>query len=199
MFWVVRTMCFRMVFFHEGVVLWPNFLIIFPTPPGPCHTIKNGGWEKMDCSLPSHSVFLLLDGIFGPRWQVGRREASSSSIWPSGRWSGPRVPDLGSLQMCLMLLLFVSFPLPLQGIFHTKSRWTRITGRFLSKKRILCFSLWTYILHKDVWIQRHIWMEYQDHLPRDLGCWAEGWGCRNKPHCVFTFYSYLFFPNEIRF
>lgn len=132
-----------------------------PRPPGPCHTIKNCGWEKMDCSLPSRSTLLLLDGIIGPRWQAGRREASSSSIWPSGRWSGPRVPGLGSLQMWLMLLLFVSFLLPLQRIFHTKSFWTR-TGRFLSKKRILWvfffFSLlWGFSLHENVWYQRHIW------------------------------------------
>lgn len=115
-------------------------------PPGLCRTIKNRGWEKMDCSLPSHSVLRLLDGIIGPRWQAGRREVSSSSIWPSGRWSGPRVPGLGSLQMWLMLPQLVSSLLPLQGIFHTKSFWTRRTGRFLSKKRILqSFPLWGYI------------------------------------------------------
>lgn len=85
----------------------------------------------MDCSLPSHSV-VLLDGIIGPRWQAGRREASSSSIWPSGRWSGPQVPSLGSLQMCLMLLLFVSVLPPLQGIFtQSHFRPEELAGSYL--------------------------------------------------------------------
>lgn len=41
------------------------------------------------------------------------------------------------------------------GHFHTKSFWTSRIGRFLSKKGIFCFSLWGYILHKCVGIQRH--------------------------------------------
>lgn len=160
-----------------------------PTPPGPCRTIKNRGWEKMDCSLPSHSVLRLLDGIIGPRWRAGRREVSSSSIWPSGRWSGPRVPGLGSLQMWLMLPRLVSSLLPLQGIFHTKSFWTRRTGRFLSKKRILrSFPLWGYIFPKDVWIQRHVGKEYQSSLPGDLGCWAETWGTETHHTVPFLLY-----------
>lgn len=118
-FWVVRAICCRMAFSMKKVRFCGQTINPLPQttpPPRPCHTIKNCEWEKMDCSLPSHSVVLLLDGIIGPRWQAGRQEASSSSIWPSGRWSGPQVPGLGSLQMCLMLL-FRSCFLPLQGIF----------------------------------------------------------------------------------
>lgn len=138
----------------------------------------------MDCPLPSHSVLRLLDGIIRPRWRAGRREVSSSSIWPSGRWSGPRVPGLGSLQMWLMLPQLVSSLLPRQGIFHTKSFWTRRTGRLLSKRILRSFPLWGYILPKDVWIQKHVGREYQSSLPGDLGCWAEMWGYRNTSHCA---------------
>lgn len=122
-FWVVRAICWGTAFSMRKVRFCGQTINPLPhaAPPRPCHTIKTCEWKKMDCSLPSHSVVLLLDGIIGPRWQAGRQGASSSSIWPSGRWSGPRVPGLGSLQMCRMLLLSRNCRLPLQGIFT----WSR--------------------------------------------------------------------------
>lgn len=112
-----------------------------PPPILPCHTIKNCGWEKMDCSLPSHSVVLLLDGIIGPRWQARRQEASSSSIWLSGRWSGPGLPSLGSLQMFLMLLLFVRFFSYLCGELFTQRHFEseNLAGSYLRQCYIFPF------------------------------------------------------------
>lgn len=153
---------------------------LFNPPPlllPPCHTIKNRGWEKMDCSLPSHSVVVLLDGIIGPRWQARRQEASSSSIWLSGRWAGSGLPSWGSLQMFLMLLLVSFFP-SLQGIFYTKIFWNRRIDRFLSK-RILCFSFWGYTLLKDVWILKAHLNSLSRSPPWRPGCWS-GQGGRGR-------------------
>lgn len=148
-FWVVRAICCRMAFSMKKVRFCGQTINPLPhstPPPRPCHTIKNWEWEKMDCSLPSHSVVLLLDGIIRPRWQAGRQEASSSSIWPSGRWSGPQVPGLGSLQMCLVLLLFGNRFLPLQDIFTLShfgpeelagSYWRR--GSYVFPSGVICY------------------------------------------------------------
>lgn len=158
----------------------------------------------MDCSLPSHSVVLLLDGIIGPRWQAGRQEASSSSIWPSGRWSGPQVPSLGSLQMCLVLLLFVSILLPQQGIF-TQSHFgpEELAGSYLKSGS---YVLPTGLHFAQRCLDPKAYMKIVSGLsPWRPGCWAGllgrgGW--RNKSYCALTppitFYPNIFFPMQIK-
>lgn len=173
-------------------------------PPGPCHTIQNCGWGKMDCSLPSHSV-VLLDGIIGPRWQAGRREASSSSIWPSGRWSGPQVPSLGSLQMCLMLLLFVSVLPPLQGIFtQSHFRPEELAGSYL---RSGSYVFPTGVIFCSKTSGSNGIYEYSIRAI-SLEAWVLSWGAGGGwlqkqiilcPYSSITFYPNVFFPTQIKF
>lgn len=151
-----------------------------------CHVtqLKTHGWEKMDCSLPSHSVVLLLDGITGPRWQAGRREVSSSSIWPSGRWSGPWVPSLGSLQMCLVLPLFMSCLFSLQRIF-TRSHFgpQELAGSCLRRGAYVFLS--GVIFSTNMCGSKGVY-EYSIRAVslETWGAWLGGGGCRNKSYWV---------------
>lgn len=202
---------------EPSVVGWPfawrrcgfvgKLLIPFPIPPHPprlCHTIKNCEWEKMDCSLPSHSVVLLLDGIIRPRWQAGRQETSSSSIWPSGRWSGPQVSSLGSLQMCLMLLLFGSCFLPLQGIF-TRSHFgpEELSGSYWRRGSYI-FPSWVIFCTKkcrskgihSIASGPSPWRHGILSSGRKGEMWKQIILC---PYSSIPFYSSCFFPIKIKF
>lgn len=185
-FLVVRAICFRLIFSGRKVQFCGQTTSPLPHAPIPCHTIKNHGWEKMDCSLPSHSVVLLLDGITGPRWQAGRREVSSSSIWPSGRWSGPWVPSLGSLQMCLVLLLFMSCIFSLQRIF-TQSHFgpQELAGSCLRRGAYVLLS--GVIFYTNMCGSKGVY-EYSIRAIslETWGAWLGGGGCRNKSYCVLT-------------
>lgn len=179
-------MCFRMAFSRRKAQFCEQTMRPLAHAPVPCHTIKNYGWEKMDCSLPSHSAVLLLDGITGPRWQAGRREVSSSSIWPSGRWSGPRVPSLGSLQMCLVLLLFMSCLFSLQCIF-TRSHFgpQELAGSCLRRGAYVFLS--GVIFYINICGSEGVY-EYSTRAIA-LETWGAGLGvggCRNKSYCVLT-------------
>lgn len=75
------------------------------------------------------------------------------ALWQMVRASGSQLgfpPDVSCASSVYEL------PPSSAGHFRTKSFWTRRIGRFLSKKRISCFTLWGYILLEDVWLQRHI-------------------------------------------
>lgn len=194
-------MCFRMAFSRRKAQFCEQTMRPLAHAPVPCHTIKNYGWEKMDCSLPSHSAVLLLDGITGPRWQAGRREVSSSSIWPSGRWSGPRVPSLGSLQMCLVLLLFMSCLFSLQCIF-TRSHFgpQELAGSCLRRGSYVFLSG---LYFTQTYVDPKAYMNIASGpSPWRPEVWAGGWRVQKQiilcPYSSITVHSNWFFPIEIK-
>lgn len=113
-----------------------------PLPHAPrklCHTIQNCGWEKMDCSLPSHSVVLLWMASSDPDDKPGGRRLPAAASGPLADGQALRFPawvpsDVShASSVC-------EHPPSSAGYFYTKSFWTRRTGRFLPKKWILCFA-----------------------------------------------------------
>ena len=173
-----------------------------PHVPRPCNTIKNCEWGKMDCSLPSHSVVLLLDGIIGPRWQARRQEASSSSIWPSGRWSGLQLPAW-VLSRCVSHFFWLeaaSFPCralphshfgPAESAGSYRRRGSSVFPSGVLFYTNMCWSedIYEYSIRVIFWSSR---------MPGWVG------GGVQTSHTVslllpISFYSNRFFPVEIKF
>lgn len=97
----------------------------------------------MDCSVPSHSVVPFWMASSDPDDEPGgeRLPAAASGPLADGQARGPQLgfpPDVSGASSAY------EPPLSSAGCFHAKPFWTRGTGRFLSKKRILRLSLWGY-------------------------------------------------------
>lgn len=190
-------MCFRTDFFHEeGVVLWANFLILFPTPPGPCHTIKKlwVGEDGLLIALP------LCAPSFGwhHRTQMTSREARGFqqqhlALWQMVRPSGSRPglsPDVSHTSSVCELPLSSAGHFPHKVILELAGSYLR-RGSYVFPSGVIFYTKMSGSKGLYEWSTRAISLEI-------WGAEQRGGGCRNKSYCVFTFYSYLFFPNEIR-
>lgn len=151
----------------------------------------------MNCLLPSHSV-VLLDGIVRLRWQAGRQEASSISIWPCGSQSGPQFPAWTASRCFLYFSLWASSHLcrkcSHKDTSDQKNRQVLIKRDLLSSPLGQCFLFLP-------WFKRYICEHHPSH---DSGRLRRSGRCRvlgilNKPYCYLPLYHPLiFFPFLVR-
>lgn len=174
--------------FHgKGAVLWANFLTLFSSSHPLHYTIKNCGWEKMDCSSPSHSVALFWMASSNPDDKLGGKRLPTAASGPLADGQALGFPAWAPSR-CVSCLSCVWASSYRRRKFFTRRHFEpeELAGSYL---RCSCVFPSGVIFYKDAWIQEAYVNVFSRPSPWRTGVLGGGrgkWRVQNKLHYVFT-------------